>query len=66
MLESALEYADRGWNVFPLKPDCKIPLTKSGHLEAITNLNQIEAWWTEQPSSNIGLSLAASLVAIDF
>lgn len=66
MLESALEYADRGWNVFPLKPDSKIPLTKSGHLEATTNLNQIEAWWTEQPSANIGLSLAASgLVAID-
>ena len=28
MLELALEYADRGWKVFPLKPDSKIPLTK--------------------------------------
>ena len=66
LLNAALEYADRGLKVFPIKPSTKQPITVNGHLEATTDSDQITQWWTAHPTANIGLSLAASgLVAID-
>ena len=66
LLDAALNFADRGWRVFPLRTNSKIPITKNGHLNAASDPHQIELWWSDNPDANIGLSLAPSgLVAVD-
>ena len=65
-LEAALYYAALGWFVFPVAPRDKQPLTAHGHRDAITDADQIRAWWTKTPSAGIGVWLRASgLIAID-
>jgi hypothetical protein len=81
-LTAALEYAGRGWWVFPVhgiradgrctcdKPNCgslgKHPRTKSGVLDATTDLEQIKRWWRRWPDANIGIASGPSgLVVID-
>jgi hypothetical protein len=67
MLEAALSYAKRGWHVFPLKPQSKLPLSRShGHKDASCDEAQIVQWWMDHPSANVGLACAASgLVVVD-
>ena len=65
-LDAALEYADRGWKVFPLWPNTKKPIHDGGFHNGTTDATQIELWWNEHPNANIGLNLVASgLVAVD-
>ena len=69
-MEAALEYAERGWPVFPLhspingacscgKQDCespaKHPRTKHGLSDATTNRDTITKWWIKWPNANIGV-----------
>ncbi|NKS56349.1 helix-turn-helix domain-containing protein [Rhodococcus hoagii] len=54
MLHRALEYARKGWPVFPLQPRGKTPLSAHGFYEATRDLGQIEKWWTTWPDANIG------------
>jgi hypothetical protein len=65
MLEAALEYAEKGWPIFPCQPNGaltkdgkadKSPLTKHGVLDATTDTQQITTWWTKTPDANIGFS----------
>lgn len=66
MGQAALEYAERGWKIFPCRADQKIPLTANGHKDATNDLDQVKKWWTETPSANIGLACAASgIVVVD-
>lgn len=74
MIDVALAYAGRGWQVFPLQSGTKgrhpdgrsAQLLPRGFLNASGDANLIEDWWQRWPDANIGLSLAASgLVAID-
>lgn len=63
---AALEYASRGWAVFPLTPGAKEPIGGHGHLNATTDVERIDAWWSQNPSYNVGISLAPSgLVVLD-
>ena len=71
MIESALEYARRGFKVFPLhtpdasgrcschKADCdsigKHPRTMSGLTDATDDEAQIRRWWDMWPDANIGI-----------
>lgn len=55
LLTHALRYAELGYPVFPCLPNGKIPLTKHGLNDATTDAEQIEKWWKENPSANIGL-----------
>jgi hypothetical protein len=61
-LQAALEWARRGFAVFPLQPNAKVPLPGSrGHLDATTDPARIREWWidpaTGQPRDfNIGAS----------
>jgi hypothetical protein len=55
LLRAALEYAARGWPVFPCKPGGKRPLTERGHLDATTDPSKITAWWNRWPNANIGI-----------
>ena len=64
MLEEALNYAGRGWAVFPLS-GYKIPFKGSrGHLDATTDRATIEAWWKARPKANLGLA-TGDLIVID-
>lgn len=80
--KAALYYASINWYVLPVwwpKPDgscacgkqgCtdigKHPITQRGQHDATVDSRQIDAWWSQHPSANIGIALAPSnLVAFD-
>ena len=58
-LDAALDYASRGWSVFPLVPGAKNPLTANGFKDASSDPEQIRQWWTATPDANIGLPTGA-------
>lgn len=64
MLQAALWYADQGYPVFPCAPGRKTPLTEHGLLDATTDADQIEAWWTQSPGANLALR-TDGLIVID-
>lgn len=45
-LESALALAGRGFRVFPLAQNSKLPNIDAWQLEATTNFEKISSWWT--------------------
>ena len=71
LLQAALDYASRGWPVFPLhdvtsgscscsdspckKSPGKHPRTKNGLLDATTDEKAILRWWAKWPTANIGI-----------
>lgn len=54
MIAHAIEYARRGWPVFPCAG--KKPLTPKGFKDAVTSEKQISAWWSKYPDANIGVA----------
>jgi len=63
MLNAALWYADLGYPVFPCTPGRKKPpLTEHGLLDATTDSEQIERWWTQHPSANVAIRTDGLLV----
>jgi len=55
-LADALDYAARGWAVFPLQPGLKEPRKGSrGFYDATTNPATIRRWWRADPTYNIGI-----------
>lgn len=57
MLDAALEYAARGYAVFPCSPGTKIPFAgTAGSKEATTDEARIREWWARAPTANIGLA----------
>ncbi len=56
MIKFALEYAARGWAVFPLTPGDKTPITKNGFYDASKDPAVITKWWTKTPNANIGIA----------
>jgi len=81
LLDAALEYAARGWHVFPChtptSDDCscgrdcgwigKHPQTINGLKDATTDEATIRRWWKRWPQANIGLATGAvsGLVVLD-
>ena len=67
--DAALEYADRGWHVVPLKPRGKAPLgslVPNGLKQATDDLAQVLAWWRQAPRANVGIVCGPSgLVVLD-
>ena len=62
MLEAALQYAARGWHIFPVS-GFKVPFKGShGHLDATTDPAQIRQWWRERPRANIALATGDIIV----
>jgi Bifunctional DNA primase/polymerase, N-terminal len=66
MLDHALQLAQRGWPVFPLRPYSKRPAIRNWEQQATTDPVQVRAWWSADPTANIGLACGpAGLVVID-
>lgn len=74
ILEYALDYAERGWRVFPVhtpmgngcscgNQDCssigKHPMTRHGVNDAVIDKEQIHIWWEKWPNANIGVATGA-------
>ncbi|MAF95635.1 MAG: hypothetical protein CMM60_07770 [Rhodospirillaceae bacterium] len=65
MISDALAYAEKGWPIFPARPD-KTPYTKHGVLDATTDPKRIEAWWERWPQANIALDVgSAGMMVLD-
>jgi hypothetical protein len=76
MLESALQYAGRGWHVFPCRekpgepyrdkkdnlvtPREKTPYTAKGVHDASTEPDKIRRWWQKWPAALIGVNCGKS------
>ena len=75
MKQCALEYADMGLAVLPIKPPRiggtapgKMPYISEWQHKASTDRKQIDDWWTRWPDANIGIAtgcISGGLVVID-
>jgi putative DNA primase/helicase len=65
-LQAALDYARRGWPVFPVSAR-KVPLTEHGLLDATIDEAQIWEWWTHWPDAvpSIATGQPSGVVAVD-
>jgi Bifunctional DNA primase/polymerase, N-terminal len=52
---SALDYAQHGWWVFPLRPRGKVPMGGRGFKDATRDPAEVEDIWKRHPKANIGV-----------
>lgn len=64
LLEHALRYVERGFEIFPCKPN-KAPYTRNGMKDAVANTTQVKQWWQAHPDALIGCRIPRSLVVLD-
>jgi hypothetical protein len=65
MLDHALALARRGFRVFPLKENSKLPAIKDWPTKATTVEAQIRKWWADH-EFNIGVATGQGLVVLDY
>ena len=56
ILDAALEYAEHGFAVFPVKRSDKSPLTLHGLKDASTDPDTIRMWWKVHPDANVAIA----------
>lgn len=62
---AAIEYAERGWWVLPLRPGQKVPATKNGLKDATIVVDVVRRWWKRTPDLNIGLRTGIHFDVLD-
>lgn len=55
MVKFALDYARRGWPVFPCKPTNKAPFFEGGFHVATADEETIRKWWGYWPKAMMGV-----------
>jgi hypothetical protein len=60
VVDAALAYAERGWQVFPCKPRDKRPATPNGFKDATTDRLKIGRWWAANPAYNVAIATGAA------
>lgn len=56
-LDAALEYASRGYPVFPCSPNSKVPFARTnGSKDATTDEATIRRWWESAPTANVAIA----------
>lgn len=68
--ECAQKLAEKGFYIFPVRPNSKLPAIKDFPNIATRSIATIDKWWTENPSYNVGISTSKfrddeALVVID-
>ncbi|HEY6645896.1 MAG TPA: bifunctional DNA primase/polymerase, partial [Mycobacterium sp.] len=63
LLEYALAYAARGYEVLPLNG--KVPLTRCGFKDATADADTVREWWTKWPDANVGCRPPEDIIIID-
>jgi hypothetical protein len=63
-LETALQYAGRGWRVIPCRSD-KISRIRNWPVAASCDPEMIISWWTQWPNAWIALLCGCGFVVID-
>jgi hypothetical protein len=65
--DAALQYAARGWPVFPCTASGKTPLTAHGLKDASTHREHVWAWWKCWPQANVAIVTgpASGLLVVD-
>lgn len=61
--EHALQYAEKGWPVFPCNG--KKPYTEHGYKDATTDPDIIRKYWEKYPNANIGFAVPENIVVLD-
>jgi hypothetical protein len=61
---AALDLAQRGYHVFPVRPRAKMPLTSNGFKDATGAERTILHWWDRRPDANIGVACGASGIGV--
>ena len=59
ILDFALDYAARGWPVFPCKPTNKAPYIQGGLNSATTDPASIRDWWQRWPRAMIAVPMGS-------
>ena len=56
ILDAAIEYARKGWPVFPIRARSKAPHARRGFKDASTDPDKVRAWWKRWPDANVGIA----------
>jgi len=56
ILDAALDYAEAGFSVIPVRPSDKAPYTAHGLKEATTDAETIREWWDRWPDANVAIA----------
>lgn len=62
--QAALDLAERGYHVFPVRARTKVPLTTHGFQDASRDERTILHWWDKWPDANIGVACGASGISV--
>ena len=68
ILDAALEYAEAGYAVIPVRRSDKSPYTANGLSDATKNPATIRQWWNWWPDANVAIvcgKVSGDLFAID-
>src|ERR1035437_5467647 len=64
-LDAALQYAERGWSVFPLLPRSKVPATQHGFKDSSKDPEAILSMWGARTNLNIGIATGETFWVLD-
>lgn len=67
LIDCALQYADIGWSVIPLKQDKRPYISWKSYQGKPATKAQIKKWWAQYPDANIGIvtGKVSGLIVID-